>query len=1019
MRKYFLLILLSGLLSTTKAQQQYFQQRVNYNLDVTLNDKENTLDGFEKMEYTNNSPDTLKYIWFHLWPNAFKDDHTAFSDQLLQNGRTDFYFSNNDKRGYINRLDFKVNGTSAMLVDHPKYIDVSKLMLPSPLAPGQTITITTPFHVKLPYNFSRGGYVGQSYQVTQWYPKPAVYDHRGWHPMPYLDQGEFYSEFGNFDVNITVPKDYVVAATGDLQNEDEKKWLLERTEAKSIKEEKNEARSPKEKKEVKKKTEEKVPIEKKEVKKETKAPKEKKEVKKKTENNEDKDKYKIFKRKKKKPAADTTTSEIITTNLLGAGFLGQLSFNAPETKTLHYIQNNVHDFAWFADKTYIVQHDTLRLASGKVIDAYSYYTPKGKAIWKNSVQYIKDAVRTRGNWLGEYPYNVVQAVEIPTGNGSGGMEYPTITAISPTPTASALEFTIEHEVGHNWNYGILASNEREHPWMDEGINTYYDIRYHNEMHPSAPMLEMTSKGGVMRKRLPDNPLDLLYNTLVKEKIDQPIEGTSESYSNLNYGSIVYYKTGLWMKKLENYLGKETFDQAMHAYYEEWKFKHPYPDDFKRVVEKTSGRNVDSIFNLLNKRGPLEPEKKKDLKLAALFSLKDTDKHNYIFLAPAVGYNFYDGIMVGGLVHNFTLPRNNFEFFLAPMYATTSKKLAGVGRLQYAWNSYKFIHRAELSVSGAMFSADDFTDSVGNVTKLSVQKLVPSLKLTFRQKNPRSTTTKFLQWKTFLIREQGLLFERDTINQIDVITYPFTNRFVNQLRFVVDNHRALYPYNGELKAEQGEDFMRLTFDGNYFFNYAKGGGLNARVFGGKFIYLGEKTFYKQFTTDRYHLNLTGANGYEDYTYSNYFVGRNEFEGWQSQQIMVRDGGFKVRSDLLASKIGKTDDWLAALNLNSSIPRSINPLAILPFKIPLKAFVDIGTYAEAWDKNATTGKFVYDAGLQLSLFKDILNVYVPLFYSKVYSDYYKSTITEKRFWKNISFSIDIQKFNLRKVVSQSPF
>jgi len=206
----------------------YFQQRMNYKIDVTLNDTDNTLDGFEIINYTNNSPDTLGFIWFHLWPNAYKNDRTAFSEQMLQLGKTDFYFSDNDKRGYINRLDFKVNGITAALADHPLYIDVAKLILPTPLLPGQTIQITTPFHEKIPYNFSRGGHVGQSYCITQWYPKPAVYDNTGWHPMPYLDQGEFYSEFGKYEVQITLPKSYVVAATGELQNEDELNFLNER-----------------------------------------------------------------------------------------------------------------------------------------------------------------------------------------------------------------------------------------------------------------------------------------------------------------------------------------------------------------------------------------------------------------------------------------------------------------------------------------------------------------------------------------------------------------------------------------------------------------------------------------------------------------------------------------------------------------------------------------------------------------------------------------------------------------------
>src|SRR5215212_1043793 len=94
------------------AFSQYWQQQVNYIIDVSLNDKLHTLDGFEKITYTNNSADTLKYIWFHLWPNAYKNDKTAFTDQSLENGNTDFYFSSKEDRGYINRLDFKINGVA-------------------------------------------------------------------------------------------------------------------------------------------------------------------------------------------------------------------------------------------------------------------------------------------------------------------------------------------------------------------------------------------------------------------------------------------------------------------------------------------------------------------------------------------------------------------------------------------------------------------------------------------------------------------------------------------------------------------------------------------------------------------------------------------------------------------------------------------------------------------------------------------------------------------------------------------
>jgi hypothetical protein len=196
-------------------------------------------------------------------------------------------------------------------------------------------------------------------------------------------------------------------------------------------------------------------------------------------------------------------------------------------------------------------------------------------------------------------------------------------------------------------------------------------------------------------------------------------------------------------------------------------------------------------------------------------------------------------------------------------------------------------------------------------------------------------------------------------------------------------------------------------------------MNVRLFAGKFFYTGNKTFLTQFQTDRYHLNMTGPKGDEDYDYSNYFYGRNEFEGLAAQQIMIRDGAFKVRTDLLSNKIGKTDDWLAAMNFTTTIPDKVNPLELLPFKIPVKLFADIGTYSDAWKNNSGTPRILYDAGLQVSLLKNTINVYVPLLYSKVYDDYFKSTITEKRFRKNISFSIDVQNLSLKKFVPQLPF
>jgi hypothetical protein len=287
----------AGGMSPSFAQQPYWQQQVNFVIDVTLNDAEHTLDGFERMEYINNSPDTLRFIWVHLWPNAFRNDKTAFSDQQVENGKLDFYFSGKDERGYINRLDFRIEGEVVRMEDHPQHIDIIKLILPEPLLPGKAVVITTPFHVKLPKNFSRGGHVEQTYQITQWYPKPALYDADGWHPMPYLDQGEFYNNFGNYDVRITVPKNYVVAATGELQNEEEKNWLRQRTTSSEL-----------------------LYTQKKESKSE-----------------------KFLEKPKSKKIIESSA----------------------DTKTLNYKQNNIVDFAWFADKEFLVASDTIQLTEKK------------------------------------------------------------------------------------------------------------------------------------------------------------------------------------------------------------------------------------------------------------------------------------------------------------------------------------------------------------------------------------------------------------------------------------------------------------------------------------------------------------------------------------------------------------------------------------------------------------------------------------------------------------------------------
>jgi len=196
----------------------YFQQEVDYTIEVTLNDKEHSLSGNETFDYKNNSSQSLDKLFIHLWPNAYKNAKTAMSKQKFRQGDFFMLWAKPTAKGYIDKLDFTVDGAKTRWEFFEEQEDIAVLYLDKPLQPGGSITVATPFFVKLPSgSISRLGHIEESYQITQWYPKPAVFDNAGWHPMSYLTQGEFYSEFGSFDVKITLPENYTVGATGDLQ----------------------------------------------------------------------------------------------------------------------------------------------------------------------------------------------------------------------------------------------------------------------------------------------------------------------------------------------------------------------------------------------------------------------------------------------------------------------------------------------------------------------------------------------------------------------------------------------------------------------------------------------------------------------------------------------------------------------------------------------------------------------------------------------------------------------------------
>ncbi len=1028
MKKHILLILSIFLLLSTdfllaqEAENADWQQEVNYTIEVSLDDEQHQLTGFIQMEYHNNSPNDLTFIYLHLWPNAYKNDQTAFAQQQLENGSTEFYFSKQSQRGGIEGLDFKTDeGDRLLPIPDDKHPDIVKLELDEPLKSGEKLSIGTPFMVKVPNSFSRLGHVEQSYQITQWYPKPAVYDAKGWHPMPYLDQGEFYSEFGSFDVKITVPKNYVLGATGDLQNEEERAWLLEK-------------------------------------------------------------------------AAQSLDNLDINKGM-------EFPKSAIETKTLHYKQDNIHDFAWFADKRYLVRMDSITLPnSGRTVDAWAMFLPENAQLWSKGIDYIKDGTLFYSKYVGDYPYNQVTAVDGALSAG-GGMEYPTITVIGQMNNAIGLETVIVHEVGHNWFYGILGSNERAYAWMDEGINSYYEKRYFEEKYPDKKLLGQFAKSGLAKflnvADYKSKELDYYsYLFQARQHKDQPIEIHSEKYSMINYFSSVYGKAALAFNYLETYLGQKRFDALMQKYYQQYQFKHPQPKDIRQLFENETGKYLDWFFDELlvtnkpvdyhikkvqlkgekigkktfdlvtlknkygNVRGPFTlsaikndsikysrwydgfsgemevlfpsgdyealtidaqqviPEtnrqnntyrlkglfkKRPPLRLQPLGSLENP-KRKQLFFSPILGYNHYDKLMLGIGFYNSLFPRKNLEYSIAPMYTFGSKGFAGMGQVAYTWYLKKgLFHHLRFNVAGSTFTHGNYTAQTSVNRDLIFDKpfrfykIAPEVQARFREPSARSSVQKSVKFRHVNIQKSNTDCPSDTINCFtnnNTVKYDY---YVNELSFNFKNKRAVNPYQFTVFLEQSDRFIKTSLEANYRFTYAnkRRRGMNVRLFAGAFL----QDDLQALVDNDFKFNMSALKGKKDYLFDHTYLGRVEGGGFLGAQVNpMRSGGFKLRTDQSGgNEVGLSDNWLAAINLDVDMPVDF---------LPLSVYANFG-FHDPKELSGISEQFVYDIGATLKLIPNTVEVYFPILHSNDYKNAVDAN-TDNYFQK-ISFFINFHNLN----------
>lgn len=997
------------------ASAPYWQQQVDYRIEVQLDDRRHELRATEELTYVNRSPDQLTFIWFHLYPNAYRDNRTAFARQRIRSGSREFRFAPDSSRGFIDELAFTVDGTAATLETSKKSPDVAKLILPRPLAPGGQVTIRTPFHVKLPKTWSRGGHEWQSYQITQWYPKPAVYDRAGWHPMPYLDQGEFYAEFGSYDVRITLPANYVVGATGELQNPEERAFMDSLAAEGARRAEKGaDGFGP--------------------------APK----------------------RGRRGPAPEPTPR------------------SSARLKTIRYVQDRVTDFAWFADKRYQALKSQVTLPrSGRTVTTWLLFSPGVAKGWVERRGDIDAAVLGYSRLVGEYPYSAATALAGPLGPGTGGMEYPMVTITDPS--------AIIHEVGHNWFQGILGSNERDYPWLDEGVNSYTENRVKAPLDSarsaakatkSAPGRTVDAKatGGNVSLGLGSKALsrfgadnlpayaigDVLWQIGLSRGLNQPIGLRSEDFTAANYGADVYARTPAELRYLAAYLGQARFDSCMRTYFRAWAFRHPQPADMLGAFNTASGEDLtwffrDRLTNLLlsdaglgrtriedsirvriynqgdsllsvpiatvdaqgkvltqrwtplfREQGtislPLNPAatsvvldpqylvptvRRADdrrrlqgtfrawnpIKIKPLVSFERWDRTTLTW-APLVGANTSDKFMAGLYLSNSSLVQRRVRFQLAPLYSFARNEVNGYGEAAYSVLGTGRLAETVTGVQVARFQ--------------TYLKLEPSLLLRFRPRSTRAPYQTAQLGVTLVRRDPGSVPNGDGTNGGDggfggARWARYELRAGNALQNLTVAARFENFYASALTDRLGPN---TRFDGaniaklavRYERFYSKRKSVTLRLFGGRAFGRPQDYFF------------LGLSGSPDYLRETIFLDRSQISRMLQagpRQTDDRDGGFHAWVPVLSNR------WLGSASLEAQLPKG-----------PFSLYGDLGA-AQSNLTVLTTGPWrsYYGAGVVVPLLGNVLRVYLPV----VGSNYAQNTPASwGDFSSSIRFALHLENF-----------
>ncbi len=962
--------------------QAYFQQEVNYTLSVSLDDVSHTLKGFESIRYINNSPDILSFLWFHLWPNAYKDNSTALARQLLESGRTRFQYASEEERGYIDSLDFRVNGKRITWLPDDLHKDICKLILNDILRPGDTIIITTPFYVKLPESFSRSGHKGQAYQVSQWYPKPAVYDRHGWNQMPYLDQGEFYSEFGSFDVTITLPKNYVVGATGNLETSEELHWLEERL--KDTTTVRNIPASDRELKTIRY-----------------------------SERNihdfawfADK-RYRVLK-------GDVLLSggRKVTTWAMFTEVQKEVWKDA-----IQYINDAVRYYsAWYGDYPYnncsavygaleaggAMEYPTITVVGNVntplMLENYIMHEVGHNWFYgvlgfnERKFPYLDEGINTFSEFRymkSKYPQ--LKLYKMLTENESlvrklnaddlPFSDYYYYLYLLSARNNIDQPLNLASDQYTSMNYGMIVYDKSALVWNyllqylgEEKFNSIMQQFYRNWQfrHPDPEDLRMEFETAYKED------LSWFFNDLLgtSAKMDYEIK-------RIRADRVMVKNTGTISSPL--HMASMDEDRVQHERWypgfsgRQW-LDMPDKEAGKiRLFHEISVPEINRRNNTMRTHGLLR--RIEPLDIHPIQILEKSYKTS-VGILPALGWNNYNKTQLGLVLYSPLLPQQTIEYQFVPMYGLGNHDISGMGRISLNLYPQSSIFQAfQLSINARRFGH-------GTENGLSYNRLKGELLITIRNASAQNPVIKTVKLSLVSATELIRIYRR----------YAIDNFFATaDINFY--NPEVLNPYRVNLNMEANNDFVRSSLELNY--THAMRYAMNAlrfRVFASGFL------FKEYDMNDHYAIRLSGNSGIHDYKFEHLYLGRFEDitdpnrQALLSQQFAMNEGGFASNVPFAFS-----DKWLATLGITLRIP-----------KTPLYLYATAGTYSGAgdqiWDlpaeESVESEKVPYETGVMASL-GSFVKVYFPMVTSHDISQVNKA-LTDN-YWQTIRYVIDFNAIN----------